>query len=314
MRPVGLTLVAVGCDRMPPRRWSLPLPRLRAEGTVRPFTAQLPVVGHYLYVISWFSGNAGLSVAPAGDRTRARRELAGDWCRSTAVSRWLSTTRFRDVWILASAEAGSEILQRAGSRGGQITCQPGRPAHARSLAANRCTPAPKPASWTPTVTGSRSSSPTSPTPTSPRWNAGTAAMPGLRTASAPPKTPGCATCRTATSRATRSGSNSSSSRVTCSRGPNDSPWTATSPSRAQDPALPAVAHRRPHHPPRPPTPAAAATHLALDPTAARRVHSSQSTGHHLTRQRSLTTHSSPTVAPAALPACSKVNRRPKITR
>ena len=85
------------------------------------------------------------------------------------------------------------------------TLRAGRRAPGRSAAAKTPTPAPSCASPTPTGTASRSSSPTSPTPTWPSWSCVTVSAPALRTASAPPRQPACATCRSTAGAATRSG-------------------------------------------------------------------------------------------------------------
>jgi hypothetical protein len=70
------------------------------------------------------------------------------------------------------------------------------------LRKERPTPAPSYAPPTPTACASPGSSPTppaaAPAASSPTWSCGTAVTPGSRTASAPPKTPDCATCPSTT--------------------------------------------------------------------------------------------------------------------
>ena len=61
---------------------------------------------------------------------------------------------------------------------------------------------------------------------SPTWNCATAAAPAARTASAPPKTPACATCPCTASPRTRSGARSSPWPANCSPGCRCSPCTA----------------------------------------------------------------------------------------
>jgi hypothetical protein len=58
------------------------------------------------------------------------------------------------------------------------------------------------------------------------WNCATAAGPGVRTASAARKTPGCATCPSRDSRRTRSGARSSRWPASCWPGCRRSPWIA----------------------------------------------------------------------------------------
>ena len=58
------------------------------------------------------------------------------------------------------------------------------------------------------------------------WNSATGAGPGARTASAAPRTPGCATCPCTDSPRTRSGARSSPWPANCWPGPRCSPWPA----------------------------------------------------------------------------------------
>jgi hypothetical protein len=87
-------------------------------------------------------------------------------------------------------------------------------------------PVPSCASPTTTGTASRSSSPTSPTLTLPGWSCGTANAPASRTASALPKPPGCATCRSTCCAATPSGWSWSLPPKTSPAGRRPCCWTA----------------------------------------------------------------------------------------
>jgi hypothetical protein len=71
----------------------------------------------------------------------------------------------------------------------------------------RLTPAPSCGSPISTGTGSPALPPPPNAASSPTWNCATAAAPGARTASVPPKTPACATCPCTASTRTRSGAN-----------------------------------------------------------------------------------------------------------
>jgi Transposase DDE domain group 1 len=68
------------------------------------------------------------------------------------------------------------------------------------------------------ATAIRAFSPTRTAPTSPRWSCATAGATASRTASAPARRPGCATCPTTPSSTTRPGWSSRSSPKTCSAG------------------------------------------------------------------------------------------------
>src|SRR5204863_3632079 len=69
----------------------------------------------------------------------------------------------------------------------------------------------------------------------PRWKPATVYAPGPRTASAPSKTPGCVTCPTTTTTATRSGARSSPSPLTYWPGPKPSPGHTPNPPDGGNP-------------------------------------------------------------------------------
>jgi hypothetical protein len=82
---------------------------------------------------------------------------------------------------------------------------------------------------TPTAGACRSSSPTSPILTWPGWRCATATTPGSRTASGPPRPPGCGSCRSTGGGATPSGSSWCCWHWISSPGPRPCWGTATSP-------------------------------------------------------------------------------------
>jgi hypothetical protein len=88
-------------------------------------------------------------------------------------------------------------------------------------------PAPSCRSPTPTGTASRCSSPTSPTPTSPRWSCATAAALASRIASAAARPPGCATSPSICGAAIKSGWNWCWPPRTSPAGRRPCCWTAT---------------------------------------------------------------------------------------
>ena len=110
-----------------------------------------------------------------------------------------------DAWTAAidadgQPRSGAEVAELATS-----TLPAGPRAPGRSAAARTPTRAPNSASPTPTGTASRSSSPTSLTPTSPGWSCATASAPAQKTASVMARPPACGISRSTCCAATPSG-------------------------------------------------------------------------------------------------------------
>jgi Transposase DDE domain group 1 len=132
-----------------------------------------------------------------------------------------------DAWVSAVDADGQP---RPGAEAAELATLDlsGWPAGTRAIC-RREDPTRVPSCASPTLTGtaSRCSSPTSQTPTWPCWSCATASAPASRTASAVPRPPACATCRSACGAATPSGWSWSSWPRTFAAGPRRCCWTAS---------------------------------------------------------------------------------------